>query len=243
MSYKISSIIVEDFYDNPDEVREYALKCNWERPIGASVDNNWYSTSQNQAYITNENISKLENIIGIDIDKKHFKSNYADGGCGWNAVFHVKMSGSDFCQNGIHNHVTDGLNSPKLSINNLGYSAIVNLTPNNLAFDNGGQDIWKSEMGIEWYNSEELVNDSWPMVGFCREGANKPAPVEINHHKFGKWKLLSRVQYRYNTAVIMPSDVWHAGSDGWGDSIENGRMIQTFFFREKKQFIKPTISK
>ncbi len=234
MSYRISAIIVEDFYDNPDEVRKYALDCEWRQPKGAFVNEYWYSTVESPAYITNENISKLEKILKIQIDLEHFNSDWEEGGCRWNAVFHVKLAGNDFYQKGIHNHVTDDLNSPRLG-DNLGYSAIVNLTPDELSFENNGQDIWKSKLGLEWYNTVEIVNDLWPMVGICSDGPNKPGPIKINHDKYGEWELLLRMQYRYNTAIIMPASAWHAGSDGWGDTIEKGRMVQTFFFRGKNE--------
>ena len=233
MSYKVSAIIIEDFYENPDEVREFALKSKWlnaKESYGAHVDEHWASTTPSEKYITEENISNFEKILNIKIDMDHFFADHKFGGSGWNAIFHVKMESPDYCQKGIHQHVTDLLNSPrKPDSSNLGYSAIVNLTPNHLSLKDNGQDIWKSTMGLEWHNSMELVGEDWPMTAICVDKESS-APTKTADEQ---WELLMRLQYRYNTALIAPADVWHAGSNGWGDSIDNGRMIQTFFFREE----------
>ena len=50
-----SIIIIEDFYDNPDEVREYALQCNYYK---AYDHVGWYTSESKLRYITDENISK-----------------------------------------------------------------------------------------------------------------------------------------------------------------------------------------
>ena len=38
----------------------------------------------------------------------------------------------------------------------------------------------------------------------------------------------------YNRAVMFRGDAFHTGATGFGNSPDNSRMIQTFFFREKK---------
>ena len=42
--------------------------------------------------------------------------------------------------------------------------------------------------------------------------------------------MFARVQYKYNTMVLHPCDEYHAGGNGWGESIDTSRLIQTFFF-------------
>ena len=67
---KKNIIVVEDFYDNPDEVRKYALGCKWFNPhredwgSGYMEDkqiNNWFSTFDESRYVTDEVITKSKN--------------------------------------------------------------------------------------------------------------------------------------------------------------------------------------
>ena len=101
---KRPTIIVEDFYDNPDEVRNYALKCEYYQPFfGNSLPTHddaivespeWFSSLPFQRYITKENISKLEKLIGSEIDIDNFYNDSeiyspTDNGTKWNAGFHI----------------------------------------------------------------------------------------------------------------------------------------------------------
>ena len=38
----------------------------------------------------------------------------------------------------------------------------------------------------------------------------------------------------FNRLILLRGDIFHSGAVGYGDSPENGRMIQTFFFKEKE---------
>ena len=75
---------------------------------------------------------------------------------------------------------------------------------------------------------KELVRSGFIIeIKFPEMKSNEIYPV-----KAGDWDMTVRVQYTYNTLVLHPAEEYHAGSNGWGDSIYNSRMIQTFFFRE-----------
>ena len=71
-----------------------------------------------------------------------------------------------------------------------------------------------------------------PTTNICYD-SSRSGYTTLSQNK--DWKLSSRIQYKFNTLVLTRGDVYHAGSNGWGDSIENGRMIQTFFFKEKDE--------
>jgi hypothetical protein len=50
---------------------------------------------------------------------------------------------------------------------------------------------------------------------------------EIGLHNF---ELCLRIENRFNRCVLIRSDVWHLGETGFGSSVENARLFQTFFF-------------
>jgi hypothetical protein len=254
--------IVDDFYDNPDDVREYALKCEYYQPfVGSSLPTHddaivespsWLSSISYQRYITKENISKLEKIIGTEIDIDNFYSdlnptnNYSpnDNGTKFNAGFQVKLESEDPSgDKGIHAHIGDGWNHCD---EHIGWAAVVFLTPNNISEKNAGFDVWESEHNYPWITTNNTINNQnikieskWDPTkqrnirrGFTSDRVEcpdyNPCPVEADG-----WDMTSRVQFKYNTLVLHACDRYHAGGNGWGDSIENGRMIQTFFFKEK----------
>jgi len=47
------------------------------------------------------------------------------------------------------------------------------------------------------------------------------------------WELVDRLGNLFNRLILCRGSFPHSGSDGWADSIEEGRLYQTFFFRVK----------
>ena len=257
--------IVDDFYDNPDDVREYALKCKYYKPfVGDSLPSHddaivespgWLSSLSHQRYITVENISKLETLVGAEIDidnfynglDKHIQYSPNEDGTKFNAGFQIKLESTDpLGDKGVHAHVGDGWNHCD---ENKGWAAVVFLTPDNISYKNAGFDVWEYQYDDPWETVDgEHFESRWCYIknrrirrGYTSDRVESPdyeaCPVEAQ-----SWDMTSRIQFKYNTLVLHACDRYHAGGNGWGDSIENGRMIQTFFFREKN-FTIPVIKK
>jgi hypothetical protein len=49
-----------------------------------------------------------------------------------------------------------------------------------------------------------------------------------------KWELFDRIGNKYNRMIIYRGDLFHASLDYFGDSLENGRLFQTFFFNTER---------
>lgn len=47
---------------------------------------------------------------------------------------------------------------------------------------------------------------------------------------YTKWDLFDRIGNRYNRLIIYRADMFHASLDYFGDSPQNARLFQTFFF-------------
>jgi hypothetical protein len=56
--------------------------------------------------------------------------------------------------------------------------------------------------------------------------------VEDNHegYDYTKWDLFDRIGNKYNRLILYRGDLFHASLDYFGDSLQNGRLFQTFFF-------------
>ena len=229
-----SIIIVKDFYDNPDEVREYAFNCiyydayeNIDDDINHRI--HWeYSRSQDR-YVTDENISKLENIIGAKIDIEHFKTSdhwVHPRGCKWNAGFQIKSSDDGTLTTTkdldcIHEHINDNWNQVP---QDTGWTGVLFLTPDNIASKDCGTAIW-------YNNSIGTVNhkDEW----ICDTIENYEFEDTTVFGKYGQWDLFAQFQFKYNTLVLMKPELFHAGLGRFGNNHRNSRIIQTFFFKEK----------
>ena len=102
-----------------------------------------------------------------------------------------------------------------------------------MSYENNGFDIWTHRYGLNWKNvSERRDGLKWisDHVACPKWKINEPAPVVSMNEE---WDMFARIQYKYNTLVLHPAEEYHAGSNGWGDSIQTGRLLQTFFFKER----------
>ena len=232
---KKSAIVIDNFYDNPDSIREHGIAaCDY----AGGFSNYWYS-HPGKRLISTELLSVFEKLLQIKIDKDHWHTYDAPDG-EWNGCFQLKKKISDtIC---IHDHVgpTDAVYFSDGAYTNDctkdGWAAVVFLTPNDISNKNCGIATYYNIDGITAVNKfddsdlkESLsYNDCIKMVNY--NSSEIPHPMISND---GKWRLLSKIQYKYNRAVIFHSSVFHDGMAGFGDSHESGRLIQTFFIKEQ----------
>jgi len=61
-------------------------------------------------------------------------------------------------------------------------------------------------------------------------GQHRKITQDWEGYDYTKWELFDRIGNKYNRLVIYRGDMFHASLDYFGDSLENGRLFQTFFF-------------
>ena len=216
---KKNIIVVDDFYTNPDAVREFALKLQYslyyDKDSGSSEDQTyvrsskvWFTTpiaQLMQSYFKSEEmVGALESLIGSKIDREHWQLPVH-----WNGAFHVKNHrdgiGPDHARyhpdigSGIHHHV-GGVHA----VGSSGWSGVLYLSPNPPL--SGGIATWRAK--------EEFPADRWFM------------DFDLN-----RWERMDRIGNVYNRLVLLRGNICHTSSVGWGDSFESGRLFQTFFMR------------
>jgi hypothetical protein len=229
MNARRSIIAVENFYSNPDAVREYALKQQYYFPYtrksGGAPDNpeddirywttSWYKGHNECPFKSSAALVKrLENIVGERIDLDHWNARYpvndrskplpsapgSKNACLWHCSFHVKFDVNQKLGDGVHNHVTDVWNSVGAN----GWAGIIYLADQ--APIEGGLNLWK--------NVDPAREFDWM------------SPAE-------NWVHLDRFANIYNRLLLVRGNIPHSGANGWGKTVETGRMFQTFFFRTK----------
>lgn len=65
-------------------------------------------------------------------------------------------------------------------------------------------------------------------------GEYAKAASDYEGYDYTKWDLFDTIGNKYNRLVIYRGDLFHASLDYFGDSLENGRLFQTFFFNTER---------
>jgi hypothetical protein len=220
-------IIVENFYEDPLKVREYALnelKNNYYAPYGNST---WYASKfkeWNECPFKSSEflINRLNDITNEEIDLDFWRKSYpphgskedsirGDKSCKWNCSFHNKPLIGQKLGQGVHNHVTDTWNS----VEENGWVGLIYLNPE-APIDTGL---------FLWENKDQQKNYDWM------------TPEE-------NWKLIDSLGAVFNRLILCRGSKPHSGSDGFSNTLEEGRLYQTFFFKTKPSTFKsyPSVS-
>jgi hypothetical protein len=92
--------------------------------------------------------------------------------------------------------------------------------------------------GTEFFRHERTGTDRMPLdlEGLRKMGYQSYAELEQDIiHKDGldrsKWTETMTVPMRFNRLVILHPYYWHTAGPGFGDSVENGRLIYVIFFQ------------
>jgi LPS sulfotransferase NodH len=225
VAQRVQTVVVEDFYADPQAVLEYALNqphyypYEDERDVRSGKVRPTWMTSRFQDAKTcpfkssDALIAALERATGEEIDRAHWEADFPrqpNGkpredhrsflarSCLWNCSFHCKPDNGQEEGEGVHNHVIDSWNGVDLD----GWAGIVYLAPN--APLNGGLRLWRNldvTRQLDWMTGRR------------------------------NWELVDSYGNVPNRLILTRGNIPHSGSRGWGDSFESGRIYQTFFFK------------
>ncbi len=236
-------IVVNDFYQDPERIVHYAMGLEYCSPYahnqrGSSSPDEmmkapWLTSRFKKALdcpfkSSTELLSKLEKIIGEEIDLEHWNRDFPelpDGSvsiprpdlidptqpdtfenllpnatsCRWNCAFNIKLHDQPM-GTGVHNHMKDRWNS----VGPDGWTGLIYL--NKEAPRATGLKLFKNTFGndLEWMSDPD------------------------------RWELMDEFANVYNRLILVRGWMPHAGGSGFGTSIETGRLFQTLFFKTKK---------
>jgi len=237
---RIEMIIVDNFYNNPEEiVNSIHSRGTYEQAYPSSdevneklrrIANNDSKPVRNIDYVDagrdqwqSSTASfkppwvrkKFEKIIGKKIDKEHFHNVPA-----WNGKLLAKLEGSD---SSFHNHDNKrrGILTDNNDVGPNGWSAII--------FLNRKTPIKYGFMTAQIKDDVKYTMDNFtPYITKDSIFLRKETVVQDS--------FIGNV---YNRAVIFRGNVFHTGTPGLGECVEDARIIQGFFFKEKQEtFIK-----
>lgn len=93
------------------------------------------------------------------------------------------------------------------------------------------------EGGTEFYRHIPTNTDRVPMdpaglksIGYSSYDEMKSDILDQDVFDRSKWELTYTVPMRFNRLVLLQPHYWHTSGAGFGDSVENGRLIYLMFF-------------
>ena len=92
--------------------------------------------------------------------------------------------------------------------------------------------------GTEFFRHIRTGTDRVPMrpeelsaLGYSTYGEMHQDIVRKDGGDRSKWELTMSVPMRFNRLVLLQPHYWHTAGPGFGDSVENGRLVHLMFFK------------
>ena len=197
-------IIVDDFYDNPQEVRDRALSVEYPEPEGGYT---YPGKNSKGSYYNDEVHGAFEKLVKgglIPADQ--------------NGYFRISLDGVKHKQDV---HVDPGWD----------WGGVLYMNTPEQCIDEGGTSFWKHN-SLHWEQcprtAEESQYYSYPTY---KEAWN--TTVYGSGLDRSQWTRYMLCPMKYNRLVLFRTHLWHSHNYNFGDSMENGRLVQLFFFKEK----------
>jgi hypothetical protein len=196
--YHTSLIIQENFYSNPLEVREFALKQEF------TVTGN-FPGRRTKPFVTPHIQKAIEDIVSPHAGKiTWFGGDGVEGN--YTGAYQLTYA-SD--RTWIH---SDGTTS---------WAGVCYLTPD--APSSAGTGLFKHKK-TGWYACPRKENGTIDNELLSKE------ILPYEWQDYTKWDLQDKVGNKFNRLVLYRGDYFHASLDYFGNTPENGRLFQTFFF-------------
>ena len=193
-------IVVDNFLEDPDGIREYAFNQNFDHYGGT----NWPGRDSKHSHGEKEMTQACSEVVGQQlVIKPENKCSY---------FRHTRIG--EYGSQHIHFDPNPGLV----------WAGVLYLTPT--FHPTGGTKFFKhKETGWEFAPTDEEgaqygINSHNDMVDFFNsEGKD-----------MSKWIETDNISFKYNRLVMFNPSFWHSNGDFFGDTHENSRLVQLFFF-------------
>lgn len=194
--------IVENFYENPDEIRKFALKQKFSYCHELeNIDYVFPGCRTKELFDLDKNLYEkvCKKLVSVFHNTQHDNMR-------WAISTSFQVVEGKFERGVLHQD------------SNTIFAGVIYLTPD--APIAAGTSLFKPNKSFdeEKYQAALKLNDE-------NFRANRAVCTEY-HHMFDE---TVRVNNIYNTLIIFNAQTYHAANHFFGDSLENGRMAQVFF--------------
>ena len=213
-------IVVDNFYDDPHKKREDALSCAYD--AGGSYP----GMLSVKRFHVDEAMKKIEAILGTEVRWDPSTAN----GC-----FRFSLASDASSHRDIHTDAMEA-ESPFPQWGGVCYLSL----PKDCQ---GGTSFWRhNQTGLQ----KKPTPKEQAKVGGMVKIPNTPEAVGKYFKQEGldrsRWKEVKRVQMVFNRLALFQPNLFHSHTSNFGETRENGRLTQLFFFDEVDYFIKMVMS-
>lgn len=200
-----SLLVVDDFYDRPDEVRKIALGCDYLEHQGPLT---FPGRNSKQKFHPPGLARVVSNLVSEPL-----RASRAEGA--YHGAFRVTLEGEP-SRYMVH-----------VDPNFLTWVGVIYLSRPE---DCDGGTTFYHHRGLRSDRSpltmEQLENEGVKSVAdLLQRDGNDP----------DKWERLMTVPMRYNRMVLYRPWLWHSAGEAYGDQIENARLIQLLSFEPARR--------
>lgn len=196
-----SIIVIDNFHSNPDEVRNYALNLEYPQPEDSYT---YPGKNSNGQYYSQEVHQKFESILNRKLTPAHP-----------NGYFRLSLEEDSYRQDV---HVDPSWE----------WGAVCYLNTPDQCIDEGGTSFWmhnKTKMERCPQTNQEAKYYSY---SFSKEVWHTTVYGEGLDRS--KWTRYFLSPMKYNRIILFRTDLWHSHNYNFGDTLQNGRLVQLFFF-------------
>lgn len=199
-------LIIDNFYEDPDAVRSYALDLDYlpyrRSWFSSSLLNAEHQSCETGVRLANQPIrEELERLLSCRCDV----STWDVSGDGMNGAFHLKFKDYlPWASSAIHNHT--GRDEDVRD----GWSGLVYLNPD--CDPSKGTSIWRHRKTGKCYSADCIYS--------------------FNLDEFESVLVVENV---YNRLVMFRASIIHMGEEGFGYRRQDARLFQTFFFNASNE--------
>jgi len=197
--------IIEDFYENPDEIRKFALKQKFSYCHELkNIDYVYPGCRTKELFELDRNLYEkvCKKLVSVFHNTQHDNMR-------WAISTSFQVVEAKFERGVLHQDP------------NTIFAGVIYLTPD--APIAAGTSLFKPNKSYseKKYQAALKLND---------ENFRANLPVSTDYHSM--FDETVRVNNIYNTLIIFNAQTYHAANDFFGDSLENGRMAQVFFINK-----------
>jgi len=195
--------VIQDFYNNPDEVRKYALQQKYTYRHEVKDDVGYVYPGGRTKELRELSQSLYEKVCKKLISVFHIPEHDV---MQWQIKTSFQIVEGEYGQGLIHQD------------QNTVFAGVLYLTPN--APIDGGTSLFRKNAT---YNDELY----WKTIKKNDENFKTKAPIDFSYHSM--FDEVVRVNNVYNTLILFEGDIHHCANQFFGETKQNARLAQVFF--------------
>jgi hypothetical protein len=201
--YANSFRVVDNFYDDPEEVRNFAIRCGYKRPLISATPS---LISDARHPDTSKTLARIAALVDCEPDWDLIDALY--GFWGESSCGEFQLTLCDLNVMGRPHSHTNGE-----------WVGIVYLNT-----------AEQCEGRVGTYILRHVPSGLCHITQATQEQYHR---LKLDADDASKWSVVASPEMRYNRLFLFDSRYIHAHSPGFGNSISDGRLIQIFNFKSK----------